>query len=569
MKKLLKVLLSLLMTITLFGCQPQEVEKTVVTSEEFTQQMYDWFVEVMESDYITCHYGLEDASKFGIVFDEITLGDVLSDEDDNCKAEIALLESWDVSGLSEHEQLVYKKVLRYLQLQQEWLDYPNDYTFAYTPNSGVNNNLITNFTEFVIHNEDEAKAFITLVKDSKRYFEECNKYTKDQASKGIIQSSSVIDAVVEQVEKFIEKKEDNEVIRAFTESIKKLGLANEQDYIDQVKDAVLNYMIPAYESVIELYNEIEGTAEAKTISQYEDGKAYYELLFRSKASTNQSIEEVKEELLKGLKSAYRSYLRAAVSMEEPVEFGSNDPYEVLAELKAKMVNDFPVIEELDYTIAFLDPSVTSENISAYYLIAPFDNPNSNVIKVNPAFAEEGTSDFSMTLSHEGYPGHLYQHTYYLTQFPEDYISYCFDYLGWTEGWAKYSETYCLEYLCDDKMTKQYHDSYAKLSYYLYGYFDILVNYEGYTVSDLEKELSSLSLNSSIAQDLFDTIVGDPGMFLPYSVGLLKMSAFSAKAKTELGDKYTNLAYNKFLLDNGPIPFDMLEEELNKFIEINK
>ena len=46
---------------------------------------------------------------------------------------------------------------------QTYLDSEYDYGFVFTPNRGVNNNLITNFTEFELRSEQDARDLITLV----------------------------------------------------------------------------------------------------------------------------------------------------------------------------------------------------------------------------------------------------------------------------------------------------------------------------------------------------------------------------------------------------------------------
>ncbi|WP_289445788.1 DUF885 family protein, partial [Klebsiella pneumoniae] len=49
-----------------------------------------------------------------------------------------------------------------------------------------------------------------------------------------------------------------------------------------------------------------------------------------------------------------------------------------------------------------------------------------------------------TLAHEGYPGHLYQTTYYASQNPSP-IRSLLNFGGYVEGWATYAEM-CSYYL---------------------------------------------------------------------------------------------------------------------------
>ena len=68
-----------------------------------------------------------------------------------------------------------------------------------------------------------------------------------------MQTDGVIDSVIDSMERFTAKKEDNEVIRVFNENLEALNLEKEREYKAQMRTAVLDYLIPAYEAVIEMY----------------------------------------------------------------------------------------------------------------------------------------------------------------------------------------------------------------------------------------------------------------------------------------------------------------------------
>ena len=237
-----------------------------------------------------------------------------------------------------------------------------------------------------------------------------------------------------------------------------------------------------------------------------------------------------------------------------------------------MPADFPAFENLPYEVDFLDPSVTSPNISAYYLIAPVDNPKRNVIKVNPAFSDADPDGMCITLAHEGYPGHLYQNTYYLINHPDNEYRYSMSFTGYSEGWAQYVETYCYSYFVKNQKEIRYLQLNNIFSYCLYALADLEMHYNGWGKEDIENYLKQFFYEDaakSYAESIYESNIGDPGMFLPYSVGLWKMWSLYQNAQKELGRKFNLKEYNRVVLDAGECTFEMLEEKVNEFINKNK
>ena len=74
---------------------------------------------------------------------------------------------------------------------------------------------------------------------------------------------------------------------------------------------------------------------------------------------------------------------------------------------------------------------------------------------------------------------------------------------------------------------------------------------------------------SYAESIYESNIGDPGMFLPYSVGLWKMWSLYQNTQKELGRKFNLKEYNRVILDAGECTFEMLEEKVNEFINKNK
>ncbi len=578
MKKILIVLLSLLMILSMVSCKTDNNdnndEKIV---EEFNQLMKDWFIEDMSQDYLSAHFGIVDLEKYGLEDIEVTLGHVEQEEVTLYKERLEKLSSIDSIKLNEEQQVSYDTLVDYYSLQQELEDFEYDYSFLFTPNSGVNNNLITNFTEFEVRSEKDAKDFITLVNDTARYMDECIDYTLEQADEGVIQNDETINSIIEQCQRFISNREDNEVIKAFSDSIDKLNLTNADEYKKQVSDAVINVLIPAYEKVIEMYQGLLGKATNKDgLYYYENGKEYYAELFKWRTSSSKGVDKLEKELESEINTVVSKIVRLSYKLTDEdyelldgEDYGYDDPYEMIDHLKSSMVQDFPEIPEVDYSIDYLDPSVTSDNVVAYYLIAPVDRLNQNVIKCNQSYCKDDPSYLCITLSHEGYPGHLYQHTYYFSNHASQLARYNLSYLGFTEGWAMYVEEYAYNYFGSSENVNKLNCYYNRLSYYLQAYCDILINYEGYQKDDVVNYLSTIYTEEYadlIADSLYSTLIADPAIFASYALGYYQMTELYDHTKSLLSDKFDTKEFNTVILDCGTTSFDVLEKYINKYID---
>ena len=61
----------------------------------------------------------------------------------------------------------------------------------------------------------------------------------------------------------------------------------------------------------------------------------------------------------------------------------------------------------------------------------------------------------------------------------------------------------------------------------------------------------------------------PGQALAYKMGELKIKELRARAEQRLGDRFDLRAFHNAVLDNGPLPLQLLEREMDRWIEARK
>ena len=61
----------------------------------------------------------------------------------------------------------------------------------------------------------------------------------------------------------------------------------------------------------------------------------------------------------------------------------------------------------------------------------------------------------------------------------------------------------------------------------------------------------------------------PGQACAYKVGMLKILELRARAEKELGKKFDHREFHDVVLKNGALPLEILEEQVNDYIQQKK
>ena len=190
---------------------------------------------------------------------------------------------------------------------------------------------------------------------------------------------------------------------------------------------------------------------------------------------------------------------------------------------------------------------------AFYLIPCIDNTEKNVIYINRSHNMEKLHLYT-TLAHEGYPGHLYQTTYFASKKPNPVRS-LLTFGGYVEGWATYAEM-CSYYLTPlEKKQAVLAQKNNSLLLGLYARADIGIHYDGLSLQDTIKFFSKYGIqDKETIGEIYQLIVSTPANYLKYYIGYVEILELKKEAADKKGKKFSQKEFHRAVLDIGALPF---------------
>ena len=585
-KKITLLMLSAVMAFSFTGCSKKDSGEEQKKFDEFMKQE---FVESMEQSYPNTHIILEnpkdyrvDTSKTKVQIDKELNETTMKENKELNEKSAKAFKEFDRDTLSDEQKETYDIYSYMLDYTTEMNDSKFDYmSMPLESMTGMHTQLPTLFSDWTLRNEQDVKDVITLMKSVRPYMDSILAYTKKQEEKGTLMLD--IKSVKEYCEKVVKEDVNSSVLTGLNESIDNLKLGDDKtkQYKAELKKAYQEYFLPAYSDIIKTMKELDSSKNNTLgLSHMKNGKEYYELLFKQATGTDKSIEDIKKEL----NSMSRSSLLAVQSVisknknlyDEYVNGKIKTKYKdfesMLKDLDKDIKDDFPSVGTLNYRIRPIGEDLASGGVAAYFNIPALDGTTPKQIRVNmleDALNVQSLETFS-TVAHEGIPGHMYQIAYAYKNVKDPWRNSMASFLGYTEGYATYTELYALKYLdgvsADAVKLQQnmvvYQDCLIALA-------DIGIHYEGWTKEDLSNFLEENGLGVSDVSDFYNQLQANPTAFLSYYVGYVQIANLKKDAQEELKDKFNDRDFHEAILKSGAAPFHVVEENVKDYIESAK
>lgn len=549
---------------------PEEIQESF---DAFTDEI---FASDITENIINLHWTLAFPENFGITDYKMSLGDFSEEYEEESFEELRdmlkRLEGFDRNVLTGEQQLTYDIMKTYGEDTLKTEEFRLYYDYL-SPTNGVQSYLPTLLAEYKFYKEQDVSDYLEILGLFSDYFADLISFATEQADAGFFMPDFEADKVIDQCRQFMADPDTHYMIDSFNLRLDETDFLSEEDkavYREENERLIKDTVIPAYGYLAEELGKLKGSAENDAgLYYFENGREFYELLVRDSTGSDKSVEEIEDMILNKMQEDMETIWNMSLDvetfdrmMECPVAL--EDPYEVLNLLKEGISKDFPVPDELPFEVNYVPASMEEYMNPAYYILPPIDYLENNVIYINNAHSTDDIEQF-VTLAHEGFPGHLYQTTYFYGKNPSA-IRKLFGFSGYTEGWGTYAEMYAYRLAgIDDDMIllNELNKSY---SFALYCLADIGINYEGWTFEDTQ---SFLGLDEETCREVYEILVEEPALYLAYYGGYLEFMELREKAEDALGEQFDLKEFHTFLLDIGPAQFEIIEDRLDGWLDAHK
>jgi uncharacterized protein (DUF885 family) len=373
-----------------------------------------------------------------------------------------------------------------------------------------------------------------------------------------------------------------------------IAQADQRRLTESARQVLADQVIPAFRELKSFYESTYLPAAARRkelgVSKLPGGADFYQALITNNTTTTTltardirdiGLREVariraeQESLIarigfKGTRAEFVKFLH------DSPQFYYDKPEEMLTGYRdiakradAELPKLFAELPRLPYGIRAM-PAYEGDN-SEHYIRgsgdgtrAGFFEANVNHLRTRPKYNMEAL------LLHEAVPGHHLQvaRAQELKDLP-DFRRFGF-FIAYAEGWALYAES------LGDEMGF-YSDPYSKfgqLSAEMMRACRLVVD-TGLHAFGWSRErailylIDNAALNEDFAKAEVDRYIVWPAQALGYKIGELKIKELRTKAKAALGDRFDLRHFHNAVIDDGPLPLDVLESRIDEWIAARK
>jgi uncharacterized protein (DUF885 family) len=228
---------------------------------------------------------------------------------------------------------------------------------------------------------------------------------------------------------------------------------------------------------------------------------------------------------------------------------------------------FGTLPRLPYGVVPTPREIEAQSTTGrYYLGSPKLGQAGAYLVNTGALRERPLYELPALTVHEAVPGHHLQIALSQELGELPYFRRNASVTAFTEGWGLYSEFLGVEM----GIYRTPYERFGKLSYEMWRacrlVADTGIHWKGWTKEQARAcftENSALSAGNIEAE--LNRYIGWPGQALAYKIGELKLKELRARAEQRLGDRFDPRTFHDAVLLNGPLPLDVLEQRIDRWI----
>lgn len=488
-----------------------------------------------------------------------------------------------------HEELLTLKLLEWELLntmqsfQFFWLNSP------VTPYASPINTVHLAFTSYQFKEAKDPKNYLQLLEKYVAFITSIQNRMQDQVKMKIVLPVDELNQVVPFVTAYI-REPSKSLFFVESERLKNIPQADAAKFQDQVSKAIQDSVNP---SVKKLADYLDGdyrknTGQPVGLSQYPNGKEYYQLLVKYHTTMNVTPQEVHQIGLDEVKriqdrmSVVRGSLQFKGTKEEFQKYIETDPRfipktpdEIGQKLMASYEKILPKIDsyflkqpKAPCGVKRLDPALEGSMTFGYYQVPTKADPTGYYYYNGSKLNERSLLDSASLIYHELVPGHHFQINLQSENETLPDFRKQAGQTAYVEGWAEYAAGLAEEM----GMYEDPYDLYGRLTADLFLTVRLVVdtgmNDMGWSRA---KAMEYMKQNSFLSETEIQTeslrySTDIPGQALAYKMGSRKIIELRKKCSDSLKDKFDIRKFHEAVLGGGSMPMAILEEHIDWFIE---
>ncbi len=513
---------------------------------------------------------------------------------------LAQLEQIRIDRLDEQTRLSYQ--LMKAELEQQISDYRwRHHSYPINQMYGMQSTTASFLiNQHLIHTEQDALDYIARLRGVEKRFDQLIEQLNIREEMGIVAPKFVFGHALSDSRNILlgapfSEGEESVLLADFKAKLEKLPLASERKkaLTAQATEALSQQVKRGYEKLIAHLEGLQQRADTRDgVWKLPDGDAFYQMRLAQITTTDLTAKQIHQLGLDEVarihdemrqimdRVGFEGDLQAffAFMRTDPQFYFSNDADgkqaylaqadEIIATMKSRLDEVFGIQPQADLLVKAVEPFRERSAGKAFYQQPAPDGSRPGTYYANLYDMKNMPSYQMEALAfHEGLPGHHMQIAIAMELESLPKFRRYGSYTAYIEGWGLYSE-----YL--PKEMGFYQDPYSdfgRLAMELWRACRLVVDTGIHDQRwSREQAIDYLAQNTPNPHgDIVKAIeryIVMPGQATAYKVGMLKLLELRSDAQEKLGDQFELKGFHDAVLANGPLPLDLLEQQVNSWTQ---
>jgi uncharacterized protein (DUF885 family) len=495
----------------------------------------------------------------------------------------------DRGQLSPAERLNYDIFKRKKEDNLKWFEFQT-YLMPVSQMGGFHTDFAELPDNVPLNNARDYENYIARLNGFEFYARQHIDLMRTGIQRGFVEPRVVLTGIEQSIQAHIVDEPNNSLLfKPFKKFPKTISQTDQIRLTEAGRKAISQSVVPGYKAFLKFMVDeyIPAARQDIAASSLPNGRAFYEFCVRSETTldvTPQQVHDIglaevnriKAEMNKLIASrGFENDMNGFVKFLNAGEQASvKTPQQLLKEVSfvAKKTDGqlpklFKTLPRMPFGIKEVPDYLAPKTASAYYMSPAGDGTRAGFFYINTHDLENRHLYTMTAISlHETVPGHHIQIA--LQQELKDVPNFrrFSHFAAFVEGWALYAEHLGLEMdMYDDP-----NSDFGRLSMEMWRacrlVVDTGIHYLGWSREQaIDFMVENAMMPRREVQVEVDRYIVSPGQALAYKMGELKIRELRNLAEKQLGDKFDVREFHDYILGNGAVPLDVLENNVKTWI----